>query len=73
MRYENAGQFDRAAKKSIRESGRESGVAYREMLRDRFLCRIFSEDDPRFLLKGGAGMLVRIPGARATKDVDFAM
>ena len=73
MRYESAGQFDRAAKKSIRESGREPGAAYREMLRDRFLCRIFSEDDPRFLLKGGAGMLARIPDARATKDVDFAM
>ncbi len=48
MRYENAGQFDRAAKKSIRESGKDPGVAYREMLRDRFLCRIFSgeEKDP---------------------------
>lgn len=73
MQYENAGQFDRAAKKSIRESGRDPGTAYREMLRDRFLCRVFSEDDPRFLLKGGAGMLARIPDARATKDVDFAM
>lgn len=73
MQYENAGQFDRAAKKSIRESGRDPGVAYREMLRDRFLCRIFSEDDTRFLLKGGAGMLARIPAARATRDVDFAM
>ncbi|MBQ9000563.1 MAG: nucleotidyl transferase AbiEii/AbiGii toxin family protein [Eggerthellaceae bacterium] len=73
MQYENAGQFDRAAKRSIRESGREPGVAYREMLRDRFLCRVFSEANPRFLLKGGAGMLARIPDARATKDVDFAM
>ncbi|NGM17511.1 nucleotidyl transferase AbiEii/AbiGii toxin family protein [Eggerthellaceae bacterium zg-893] len=43
------------------------------MLRDRFLCRVFSKEDSRFLLKGGAGMLARIPDARATKDVDFAM
>lgn len=72
MRYESAAQFDRAVKKSIKGSGRDPGVAYREMLRDRFLCRVFSEDDPRFLLKGGSGMLARIPDARATKDVDFA-
>ena len=72
MRYENAGQFDRAAKRSIRESGRDPGVAYREMLRDRFLCRIFGGEDQRFLLKGGGNLLARIPGARATRDVDFA-
>ncbi len=70
--YENAGQFDRAVKKSIKDSSRDPGIAYREMLRDRFLCRVFSEDEPRFLLKGGSSMLARIPDARATKDVDFA-
>ena len=73
MVYENAGQYDRAVKKSIKESGRDPGVAYREMLRDRFLCRVFSEPDSRFILKGGAGMLARIPDARATKDIDFAL
>ena len=72
MRFESAAQFDRAVKKSIRESGKEPGTAYREMLRDRFLCRVFSEDEPSFILKGGSGMLARIPEARATKDVDFA-
>ena len=72
MHYENASQFDRAVKKSIKDSGKDPGAAYREMLRDRFLCRIFSEDDPRFILKGGANLLARIPDARATKDVDFA-
>ena len=64
MGYENAAQFDRAAKRSIKNTGKDPGIAYREMLRDRFLCRVFSEDDPRFLLKGGSGMLARIPDAR---------
>ena len=71
MGYENAAQFDRAAKRSIKNTGKDPGIAYREMLRDRFLCRVFSEDDPRFLLKGGSGMLARIP-TRASKDIDFA-
>lgn len=72
MRHENAGQFDRAVKRSIRASGREPGIAYREMLRDRFLCRVFSGGDQRFILKGGSELLARMPDARATRNVDFA-
>lgn len=72
MRFESADQFDRAAKRAIRASGRNAGEAYREMLRDRFLCRVFSDADDRFILKGGTGLLARIPDARATKDIDFA-
>ena len=72
MAFESAEQFDRAAKRSIKESGRDPGTAYREMLRDRFLCRVFDGADGRFVLKGGSGLLARIPDARATKDIDFA-
>ena len=39
---------------------------------DRFLCRIFAEGDrSEWLLKGGTGMLARVPTARATTDVDL--
>lgn len=38
---------------------------------DRFLCRIFSEQDGPFVLKGGARMLAAVPNGRATKDVDL--
>ncbi len=38
---------------------------------DRFLCRIFSEKDGPFLLKGGTRMLAAVPNGRATKDVDL--
>ncbi len=72
MAFESAEQFDRAAKKSVKESGRDPGTAYREMLRDRFLCRVFGGADGKFVLKGGSGLLARIPDARATKDIDFA-
>ena len=71
MAFESAEQFDRAAKKSVKESGRDPGTAYREMLRDRFLCRVFGGADGKFVLKGGSGLLARIPDARATKDIDF--
>ena len=38
---------------------------------DRFLCRVFSDPDCPFALKGGTGMLARLPGARRTTDVDL--
>ncbi|WIY84157.1 nucleotidyl transferase AbiEii/AbiGii toxin family protein [Propionimicrobium sp. PCR01-08-3] len=39
---------------------------------NRFLSRIFSEGaDSEWVLKGGAGMLARIPSTRSTKDIDL--
>lgn len=39
---------------------------------NRFLSRIFSEgDDSEWVLKGGAGMLARIPSTRSTLDIDL--
>lgn len=52
--------------------GRDTGERYRQALRDRFLCRVFSDPENRFILKGGSGMLARVPNARATRDADFA-
>lgn len=72
MTYENEGQLDRAIKRAIRDAGIDPGNGYRQMLRDRFLCRVFADPDERFILKGGSGLLARIPDARATRDIDFA-
>lgn len=33
---------------------------------------MFSNPEGRFILKGGSGLLARIPGARSTRDLDFA-
>jgi len=38
---------------------------------DRLLARLLSMDQPRFFLKGGYAMELRITEARATKDIDL--
>ena len=39
---------------------------------NRFLCRVFSDGpDSVWVLKGGTGMLARVPSARATLDIDL--
>lgn len=72
MTYENSGQLDRALKRAVRSRGGDPGDGYRQALRDRFLCRVFSDPEARFILKGGSGLLARIPDGRATRDIDFA-
>lgn len=70
--YATPAAFDRAIKKAVKSSGVNSGEGYRQALRDRFLCRVFANGNDSFVLKGGSGLLARIPGARATRDLDFA-
>lgn len=44
----------------------------RQMHHDRFLCRVFSEDEhSEWVLKGGSAMLARIPTTRRTLDADL--
>lgn len=71
MTYENGGQLDRALKRVVRDRGGDPGDGCRRALRDRFLCRVFSNPDGRFILKGGSGLLARIPDGRVTRDIDF--
>ena len=71
--FRTAAEFDRAMKKAVRESGSELGAGYRQALRDRFLCRVFLNGNCNYVLKGGSGMLARIPNARATRDIDFGL
>lgn len=71
--FATATEFDRALKRAVRESGGDPGAGYRQALRDRFLCRVFRGGNRDFVLKGGSGMLARIPDARATRDVDLGL
>lgn len=57
MTYENGGQLDRALKRAVRDRGGDPGDGCRRALRDRFLRRVFSNPDGRFILKGGSGLL----------------
>lgn len=61
-----------AALVAAERSGRDVDRLIREARFDRFLCRVFIAGGDRFLLKGGTGMLARIPEARATRDIDLA-
>lgn len=58
-------------KKAVKTAGGDPGELYRQALHDRFLCRVFFEGNEHFVLKGGSGMLARVPDARTTKDLDF--
>lgn len=62
-----------AAKKA---AAAEPSLSINERIRleyfNRFLSRVFSEgSDSEWLLKGGTGMLARVPSARATLDIDL--
>ena len=70
--YRTPVEFDRAIKKAAKQADGDTGERYRQALRDRFLCRVFFDPEQRFILKGGSGMLARIPNARSTRDTDFA-
>lgn len=75
--YSDSGAVDRAIKDVARRVVREQGAPnvnqrIQQAYYDRFLSRVFSTADPGFVLKGGTGMLARIPQSRATRDIDLA-
>lgn len=43
----------------------------REFVLQRFLGRLFATADSPWVLKGGAGLLIRLPGARYSQDLDL--
>lgn len=43
----------------------------RQFVLQRFLARVFTDSSTRWVLKGGAGLIVRIPGARHSNDIDL--
>lgn len=63
-----------AAKRAVRE-GRAVSVhdALVQARFDRFLSRVFADGDrSEWLLKGGMGILARVPRSRATRDIDLS-
>lgn len=75
--YSNAAAVDAAIKSKARErANADPSLNLSQLVTqayfDRFLCRVFSEDDESdWVLKGGTGMLARIPNTRATLDIDL--
>jgi predicted nucleotidyltransferase component of viral defense system len=58
-------------KKIAKETGRPTQEVNREFVIQRFLARIFDKPDAPWVLKGGTGLLVRLPRARYSDDVDL--
>jgi hypothetical protein len=61
-----------ATPKALRQAVRAAGVEISDLVRSQFLARVAVADlDGRWLLKGGVGMLARVPDSRSTRDIDF--
>lgn len=49
-------------------------IEFERFVRERFLVRIFdNQQTSQWVLKGGMALLLRIPNARATRDLDFSI
>lgn len=53
-------------KTAARRQGRRPAELRREFLFQRFLARLFASTDNPWVLKGGTGLLVRLPGATSS-------
>jgi hypothetical protein len=74
-RYETASGFRVGLNARLRavakERRRPVNELQREFLLQRFLARVFAKPDRPWILKGGTGLLIRMPGARHTQDIDL--
>lgn len=49
-------------------------IEFERFVRERFLVRVFENPETsQWVLKGGMALLLRIPNARATRDLDFSI
>ena len=71
MRYKTPNALEMAIKDAARRSSQDTGKAIAGFYFDRFLCRIFSNENSAFILKGGQSLLARAQNARSTRDIDL--
>lgn len=71
MVYKTPQALDMAIKSAAKSSPMDTGKAISGFFFDRFLCRVFSNPDSHFLLKGGQSILARTIDARMTRDIDL--
>ncbi|MBF8262839.1 MAG: Nucleotidyl transferase AbiEii/AbiGii toxin family protein [Parachlamydiales bacterium] len=74
-RFKSATDFRKSLEARLQTLAAASGQDLQRLRRkvafDRFLARIFTQEQPSFYLKGGYAMELRIAQARATKDIDL--
>ena len=76
--YDNPGAFRQALQARLRTAASKRGLSVQDLqikfLIERLLARLFHQDDPPWVLKGGFAMELRYrPRARTTKDVDLTI
>lgn len=71
MGYRTPEALEMAVKAAAKASPLDTNRAVSGFYFHRLLCRIFSQPDSPFILKGGQGMLARTVSARATRDIDL--
>jgi hypothetical protein len=76
-RYASATAFRRALEDRLQRWSLVENVDIQRLRRqvafDRLLARLFQEEDPPWLLKGGYAMELRLESARTTRDIDLAI
>lgn len=53
MKYKDSRSLEMAIKATAKSSSMDTNKAIEGFYFDRFLCRVFSEPEPAFILKGG--------------------
>ena len=71
MRYRTPHALEMAVKAAAKASPLDTNLAISSFYFHRLLCRVFSEKDCKFVLKGGLSVLARTVDARATRDIDL--
>lgn len=72
MRYRTAAALEMAVRDAAKASPQDTNRAIAGFYFHRLLCRVFSDPKQHFVLKGGLGMLARVPDARSTRDIDLS-
>ena len=76
--YRSSRSFRTALEARLNQIARDQHIdptrLWRQVAFDRLLARLFAEEDPPWLLKGGYALELRLAGrARSTKDVDLSL
>ena len=71
MAYRTAAALEMAVKEAAKASHLDTNRALSGFYFHRLLCRVFTDDNKYFVLKGGQSMLARTVDARATRDIDL--
>lgn len=71
MRCKTPAALEMAVKEAAKKSPLDTNRAIAGFYFHRLLCRVFSDPDSPFVLKGGQSVLARTVDARATRDIDL--